>query len=310
MNATVIYLVGPTGVGKSAVAMAAALAVGAEIVNADAFQLYRGLEVLSAAPPPDDRARVRHHLYGVLDPSEPCDAARFAAMARPCLADLAARGVPALVVGGSGLYLKALTHGLADLPTDAKLRLELSQRPLSEKVAELRQRDPAGAATLNLGNPRYVDRALEICRLTGRPASEVRATWAVADPAGLAGVWLTRERADLHDRINRRVEAMVAAGALTEVQALRACGEAALPTASKAIGFREIREFLDGRCSLADAVAAIQQATRRYAKRQMTWFRREAWLKTVCLGAGETPDSAAADVIRLFSHDRSPCRAE
>ena len=298
-----VFLVGPTGAGKSAVAMTVAQAVGAEIVNADAFQLYRGLEILSAAPSPDDRARVRHHLYGVLPPDEPCDAARYAAMAKRCLEELGGRGVPALVVGGSGLYVKALTHGLADLPADARVRQKLASRPLAEKVADLQRLDPQGAASMNLGNTRYVDRALEICLLTGRPASEARSAWAQADPEGLAGVLLTWDREALHARINRRVEAMVDAGVMAEVAAVRGSSRPAGPTACKAIGFREIGEVLDGRCAVGEAVAAIQQATRRYAKRQMTWFRRESWLKTVCLSASETPDSAAAAVLRHFSHD-------
>lgn len=294
----VLYLTGPTGAGKSAVAVAVALAAGAEVVNADAFQLYRGLDVLTAAPTPDDRARVPHHLYGVLEIEESCDAGRFASMARATLADLDRRRVPAVVVGGSGLYLKALTHGLSDLPSDAAVRAALAARSLVDKVEELRSLDPVGAATLNLSNERYVDRALEICRLTGLPASESRSAWAAPDPPDLRGVLLTREREVLYARIDRRVEAMFEAGAVDEVAAL--AERRMSPTAEKAIGLREIRELLAGRVSSAEAVAAIQQATRRYAKRQLTWFRRERWLKTVCLGPAETPDSAAAVILRAF----------
>ena len=300
MSARVLYLAGPTGAGKSVVALEVASATGAELVNADAFQLYRGLEVLTAAPTADDRERVPHHLYGVLGLEESCDAARYASMARAVLADLAARGVPAVVVGGSGLYLKALTHGLSDLPSDPVVRAELAARPLDDKVAELRDVDPLGAAAMNLTNERYVDRALEIWRLTGRPASEARAAWEGPDPVGLCGVLLTWDREALCERIDRRVEAMFEGGAVAEVAAVVGAGRVVSPTAEKAIGFREIANHLAGRCTRDEAVAAIQQATRRYAKRQMTWFRRERWLKTVCLGADDTPHSAAAAIVREF----------
>lgn len=304
MSAGVLYLVGPTGAGKSAVAVVVAAAVGAEIVNADAFQLYRGLEILTAAPTTVEQGRVPHHLYGVLELEESCDAARYAAMGRAALAGLAARGVPALVVGGSGLYLKALTHGLSDLPSDAAVRAELAAQPLGAKVAELRVLDPAGAAAMNLTNERYVDRALEICLLTGRAASEARSAWALDETPGLRGVLLTWERAALYGRIDRRVEALFDAGVVAEVAAvLEAVLEAdrrVSPTAEKAIGLREIRAHLAGAQSQCEAVAAIQQATRRYAKRQLTWFKRERWLKTVCLEADATPDSAAVAIIRDY----------
>jgi len=307
VKAPVLYLVGPTGAGKSALAVTVAEAVGAEIMNADAFQLYRGLEILTAAPSPMDRQRVPHHLFGELGHWETCDAARYAAMARTRLATLADQGVPVLVVGGSGLYVKALSHGLSDLPSDPVVRAALAARPLDEKVAELSAVDPLGAAAMNLTNERYVDRALEIWQLTGRPASEARAAWEGPDPPDLRGVLLTREREDLHDRIDRRVVAMMDAGGIEEVAAAIDQASAAMvgrpfvsPTAEKAIGFREIRAFLAGRQSRDGTVAAIQQATRRYAKRQMTWFRRERWLKTVCLGADTTAHSAAENLIRDF----------
>jgi tRNA dimethylallyltransferase len=300
VSAPVVYLVGPTGAGKSTVAAAAAEEAGAEIVNADAFQLYRGLEVLTAAPTVPVRARVPHHLYGVLELGESCDAARYASMARTVLADLSARGVPAIVVGGSGLYVKALTHGLSDLPSDAVVRAELAARPLDDKVEELRRVDPVGAAAINLANERHVDRALEIWRLTGTPASDARAAWEGPDPVGLHGALLTWDREVLCERIDRRVEEMFAGGVIDEVSAVLASGRAVSSTAEKAIGFREIVDHLAGRRSRADVVAAIQQATRRYAKRQMTWFRRERWLKTVCLDVHATPHSAAAAIIREF----------
>ena len=301
----VFYFTGPTGAGKSALAMQVAADCGAEIVNADAFQLYRGLEILTAAPSALDRAKVPHHLYGVLEVGETCDAARYAVMARRVLAELAARGVPAFVVGGSGLYIKALTHGLSDLPSDETVRAQLAARPLEEKIEQLRELDPVGAETMNLANPRYVDRALEICLLTGRPASEGRSAWRGPDPEGLHGVMLTWEREELYRRIDRRVVAMFEAGVVDEVAALAGSveaggGRAWSLTVEKAIGWREISAYRAGTLSRDEVVAAMQLATRRYAKRQLTWFRREKWLKTVCLDADATPDLVAASILHAF----------
>ncbi|MFN0128625.1 MAG: tRNA (adenosine(37)-N6)-dimethylallyltransferase MiaA [Verrucomicrobiales bacterium] len=300
MSGGPICIVGPTGVGKSEVALAVAEAVGGEIVNADAFQLYRGLELLTAAPSAEDRARVPHHLYGELEPRQASDAASFAAMARRTLAALAERAVAAVVVGGSGLYVKALTHGLSDLPSDAGLRQRLAARSLDDKVRELQSLDPAGAATMNLSNQRYVDRALEICLLTGRPASELRSAWRDAGPAHWRGVLLEREREALYARIDRRVVALFDQGVVDEVAAVLATGPAISPTVEKAIGLREIRQVLDGKLTEAAAMEAMQQSTRRYAKRQMTWFRRESWLKTICLSDDATPHSAAAAIVRDY----------
>ncbi len=270
----VFHVVGATGSGKSALAAALAAQTGAAVVNADAFQLYRGMEVLTAAPTPAERAAAPHFLYGVLEPADTCDAARYAGMARELLARLAVEKTPAIVVGGSGLYIKALTHGLAELPSDPALRAELAARPADENIAELQRLDPAGAATMNLGNPRYVQRALELCRLTGRPASDLRAAWSGPDPAGLRGVLLEWPREVLHGRIEARTRAMFAAGVLDEVGRLGPTSA----TAEKAIGLREVRAVLNGAMTPDQAVEAISTATRQYAKRQGTWFRREKWL--------------------------------
>lgn len=270
----VFYLVGPTASGKSALAVELAERLNAEIVNGDAFQLYRGLEILTAAPTAAEHARVPHHLYGVLSLEERCDAARYADLARRTLAELKARGKVALVVGGSGLYLKALTHGLAELPSDPAVRAELAARSLEENFAELQRRDPEEAARINRHNPRYVERALEICRLTGQPVSQLRQTWKGPDPEELRGVALVWPREALHARINARTEVMLTAGALEEVMRV----ERISITAEKALGFRELRALAAGEMTREEALARIQQATRRYAKRQMTWFRREKWL--------------------------------
>lgn len=281
MNSQVLYICGPTASGKSALALEIAEREDGEIVNADAFQLYRGLEILSAAPAAADKARVPHHLYGVLDPTETSDAQRYVSLATPVIRDIQSRGKLPIVTGGSGLYLKFLTHGASPLPTgDPAMRAEMDARPLEELAAELSALDPEEAARTNLKNRRYVSRALEICRLTGNKASTLRDQWQAATrerEAALRGFVIRRERPDLHARIALRTRAMLDGGAIGEVAAL---GDVSA-TCVKAIGFREIRSLLDGEIDRPACEEFINAATRQYAKRQETWFRRENWLQPV-----------------------------
>lgn len=291
-----LFIVGPTASGKSAVALAVAERVGGEIVNADAFQLYQGMDVLSAKPSRADRERVPHHLYDVLPISETCDAQRYRSMALPIIQAIAARGSVPIIVGGSGLYLKALTHGLAPLPAaNPILRARLAHLSRGEKLFWLLHRDPRAADTVPLGNPRYVERALEICLLTGRPQSALRQNFAQTRPS-VQGVLLHWPREMLYQRINERVLAMLAAGLIEEVRQLRDLG----PTAGKAIGVAQIRGHLAGALPLTEAVSGIQQATRQYAKRQTTWFKRESWLQTICLDSQATAQWLATEIVHRF----------
>lgn len=294
-----LYLAGPTGSGKSEVALALAERIpGAEIVNADAYQIYRGYEILSAAPDASSRERAPHHLYGVLSLEEACDAARYAEMARPLLDRLIAEGKRPLVVGGSGLYLKALTHGLSDTPpADPALRARLDDLSHPALVDWFRRLDPQGAETADLQNRRYLTRYLEISLLSGRPSSELRRGFATATPE-LDAVFLTRDRPDLYERINERTSRMFSDGVVEEIRALDP--NALSATARKAIGLQEVLDLLEGKTEESNAVDAIRQATRRYAKRQGTWFRREKVFQSVCLAPDETPDSAANRVLSLL----------
>lgn len=291
------YIVGPTASGKSAVALALAERIGGEIVNADAFQLYRRLDIVTAKPSQEDRERVPHHLYDVLDPAENCDAQRYRELARRVIANIIARGCVPVVVGGSGLYVKALTHGLAELPKgDESIRAKFAGMTLEEKTTWLLQLDPRAGMNVNLRNPRYVERALEVCLLTGRAQSELRQTFAEAKIEA-CGVSLEWDRAQLYERINLRVLDMISAGLLGEVRTLPALSD----TAGKAIGIREVRAHLAGDCTLDAAVEAIQQATRRYAKRQTTWFRREKWLQTIRLTPETSAGETAEAILKLYS---------
>jgi tRNA dimethylallyltransferase len=276
-----VFVCGPTASGKSAFALRLAERIGGEIVNADAFQLYRGLEALTAAPSEADRGRLPHHLYGVLDPGASMDAGSYLRLAAPVIAGILARGRTPVVTGGSGLYLKFLTHGPSPLPRgDAAMRAAMDARPLADLVAELQRLDPVEAARTSLQNRRYVSRALEVCLLTGRPASSLRDQWAAKTAAvsgSLQGYLLRRPRAELHRRIAARTRLMLDGGAVAEVAALTAVSA----TCEMAIGLREIRRLLAGEISRAACEELINAATRQYAKRQETWFRREPWLEPV-----------------------------
>ena len=276
-----MYVCGATAVGKTSRALALARELGGEIVNGDAFQLFQGIETLSAAPSGEEMAAAPHHLFGVLEPGESCDAGRYSEMAGEVISEIHARGKTAIVVGGSGLYLKFLTHGASPLPRgDGKLRAELDAKPLEELFAELEKLDPVEAAQVDRHNPRYVSRALEICLLSGEKVSELRDSWAEKTrsiESGLKGVWLIRSRADLHERIAQRTRQMLSGAAVEEVAAL----DGVHGNWEKAIGVKEIRRLLADEISREKCEELIVFATRQYAKRQETWFRREKWLEQV-----------------------------
>ena len=282
----VFFTVGPTATGKSELAADIAHDLDAEIVSADAFQIYRGLDLLTAKPDSTTLAKAMHHLIGTIPLQEAMNAEKFRRIALRAIAEIHARGKPALIVGGSGLYIKALTHGLASLPVaDPKLRAKLNKLSLDQLRAKIIKLDLETAHKIDMKNRRRLVRALEICLLSGKLASAQRtqrnekvvaAAVSAADlPLGTAaatpGVFVFRERDELYERINRRVEAMFENGVIEEVRAPGAMSE----TASQMIGLREIRELLGGKMSVLQCIAAIQQATRRYAKRQLTWFRRQ-----------------------------------
>jgi len=285
------YIVGPTGSGKSRLAVALAERIGGEIINADPYQLYRGLEICTAQPSPEDRARVPHHLYGVLELSAITTAQEYANMARATIAAVAGRGRIPLVVGGSGLYIKSLTHGLSDLPSDNNLREKLAQLPAEERIRQLLEKDPAAAGSIDMRNDRYVTRALEICLLTGRPQSELRNEWAKAAPP-YDGIFLSWERATIIERIHLRVLQMVEAGLVKEIASLPPLSV----TAEKAIGVRQIRRHLSGELPLEEAITLIQFATRQYARHQTIWYKRELGFERIPF----TPATCVEDVISLI----------
>ncbi len=277
------FIVGQTATGKSELAADVAQEMGAEVVSVDAFQIYRGLNVLNAKPGAEMLAKAPHHLIGTTPLHEDMNAEKCRRAASGAIDEIHSRGKLAIVVGGSGLYIKALTHGLAHLPqVDPKLRAKLNALSINELRSQLADRDPEAARKIDMKNRRRFVRALEICLTTGKRASEQRKQWTVGgvgDPGrpGLStpptanGVFVFRDREELYTRINHRVEAMFENGVIEEV-----CSAGSMSlTASQMIGLREIQQVLEGKMSILQCVAAIQQATRRYAKRQLTWFRRQ-----------------------------------
>ena len=277
----VFFVVGPTATGKSEIAADVATEVGAEIVSADAFQIHRGLDLLTAKPETGTLAKVPHHLIGTVSILDKMSAAKFRERALVAISEIHSRGKLAIVVGGSGLYIKALTHGLSSGPaSDPDLRARLNELSLHDLQNKLLALDPEAASRIDLKNRRRLVRAIEVCLLGEQKISGRRKEW--KSDVGTNGVFVFRERDEIYERINRRVEAMFENGVIEEARNAGAMSE----TASKMIGLREIRELLDGKMSILSAsrtdssrgeqcVAAIQQATRRYAKRQLTWFRRQ-----------------------------------
>jgi tRNA dimethylallyltransferase len=274
-----LFLTGPTAVGKTGIALQVAGRCNGEIIGADAFQVYQGLNLLTAKPSQEELRRVKHHLIGTVPPAESFDVAQYLAAATRYADEIASRGKLPIFVGGTGLYIRALTRGLADLPkADAATRAELEAAGLEELQKRYTALDPEGAKKIDLKNKRRLVRAIEVCLLTGRPFSAFREEWETK-PAPVTGFFLTRDRDDLHRRINRRVAEMFRNGVVEEVRALAHVSA----TAAQAIGFKEIRALLDGGISESECIERIQQATRQYARRQITWFKRETMFETVNL---------------------------
>jgi len=312
-----VFLAGPTAVGKSAVALALAELRGGEIISVDSMQVYRGLDLGTAKPSAAERARVRHHLIDVVEPTETFDAAKFVRLAETAVKDIQARGRVPIFCGGTGLYFKAWLDGLGEAPpSDARVRAELEATPLAELLVELERRDPVTFARIDRQNPRRVVRALEVIRLTGKPFSAQRAAW-TADrrPQTTDRVFcLTREPADLRARIEARVDAMFAAGLVEETRALLARGLESNRTAMQALGYRQVVEHLRGARGLAETVALVKTKTWQFARRQGTWFRGQLAVEQVPLAADADAAALAEELAsRVVTDDRvggskaSPC---
>lgn len=289
-------LVGPTASGKSEAGLALAETLGREIASVDSMLVYRGMDIGTAKPTAEDRARVPHHLIDVAEPSERFTVSRFQELAAPVLA------TDPLLVGGSGLYFRAAVDGLAFPPEDpavrAALEAEADELGSDDLYARLADADPVAAAKIDPANVRRVIRALEVTAITGAPFSDFAAAWETYDPAVVRVAGIRIERATLEERIRRRIGAMLDLGWLDEVRTLVAHGFGAWLTATQAIGYAELAHHLAGRLDLDEAMERTVKRTKELARRQMAWFRRDPRVRW--FDAGEAGAAEVVDDVRAY----------
>lgn len=284
MPIAVLALVGPTAAGKSALALDLAGRLGAEIVSIDSAAVYRGMDIGTDKPSAEDLARVRHHLVDVLEPSETLSVAQFQQMARSAIEEIAERGLMALLVGGSGLYFRAVVDPLQFPSRDARLRADLEfeaedlgPEALHERLSDL---DPEAASRIQPANVRRTVRALEVIALTGRPFSSFRTGWdEYRSIYELRVAGLTQPIEELGRKIDERVDSYRMRGLVEEVKALEIAGLRKSSTSVQALGYAQVLDYLDGKVSLDDAIEEIKRRTRRFARRQLSWFRADPRVK-------------------------------
>ena len=281
----IICIAGPTASGKTALSIALAKELDAEIISCDSMQIYRRMDIGTAKPSVEERAGIVHHMLDVAEPDEDFSVSRYCKMADPILQDIISRGKTAIIVGGTGLYMDSLIRGndFAPFPSTG-VRERLEQQPIEEVYAQLTAIDPETAARLHLSDKKRIIRAMEIYLETGETmtAHNLRTQ---AIPPKYTPLWFALEdedRSDLYARIDSRVTTMLEMGLIDEIQTLLAEGIPPRCTAMQAIGYKEFVDALAGRCSIEEAADQVRQSSRRYAKRQLTWFRRNRaihWLR-------------------------------
>lgn len=273
-----LAIVGPTGSGKSALGISIAEKIGGEIVNCDSVQVYRGFNIGSAKVTAPEMRGVPHHLIDILEWNEDCDASRYAKMAQAAIADISGRGKIPIIVGGTGLYLRALWGYDWDdqISSDPKVRSNLARLETAEAFDDLKNLDPRRAAQIHCNDRFRILRALEIIQVTGKPASEQLQGSKPQSPP-LFSIFLNPDRAELHQILENRVEMMLKRGLVDEVKNLLASGVLSTAKAMTSIGYKQVIQFLEGGNSFAELKERILIATRQYAKRQCTWFRGMDW---------------------------------
>ncbi len=304
----IICVVGPTASGKTALAVELARELGGEVVSCDSMQIYKRMDIGTAKPTPEETQGIPHHMIDVVEPWEEFSVSRYVELATPMVEDILGRGKPVVVAGGTGLYVDALIRGNSFAPTPStgcrqKLEQEAGELGMEEMCRRLASIDPEALAR-SQGNSRRVLRALEVYQETGETITahnlrtqalpdRFRATWIGLDFAS---------RQTLYDRIDLRVERMMEAGLLEEIRGLLASGVPSDATAMQAIGYKEFVEVLEGKKTLEAAVAQVQQSSRRYAKRQRTWFRKNEKVRWICRENGQS-DGEIFAVARRFTRD-------
>ncbi len=316
----VLVLAGPTAVGKTALSLGLAEHFGAEIISADSMQVYKGMDIGTAKATPREQARVPHHMIDVADPALPYSVADYVGQAGPLLQDILARGRLPLITGGTGFYIQALLKGLdfSETLKDTAIRNRLQARMETEGPLalhrELEELDPAAAAAIHPHNRKRLIRALEYFEETGQRFSELNLKQqAQASPYRVLYLVLNLPRELLYRRIEERVEQMFRAGLVEEVKALKAKGIPAESTAMQALGYKEVLAYLEGRCSREEAIARIKLGSRHYAKRQLTWFKREQgtiWLDRTQYENEQTYLQAAMRLCEDFLEGGHPSEKE
>jgi tRNA dimethylallyltransferase len=304
----VVILTGPTGAGKSDWALRLARELPLEIISVDSAQVYRGLDIGTAKPSREEREQVPHHLIDILDPTETYSAGQFVADTKRLIAEIRGRNRVPLLVGGTMLYLRALLHGIADLPQgSAQLRQSIDERGAREGWpalhAELARLDPESAARIHPNDPQRIQRALEVFYLAQRPLSELQRLTrsALEEPISLRWAIAPADRAELHTRIEKRFRIMMSQGFLAEVERLHARGDlTAEHSAIRAVGYRQLWAHLSGECTLEEAMDRSIAATRQLAKRQLTWLRSDKEIRWLDSQAHDAYERWNCDLRREF----------
>lgn len=297
MKSRLLCLLGPTAVGKTEIAIQLAQHLNAEIVSVDSRQIYRQMDIGTAKPTSEEQQTARHHLIDCVDISQPFSVADYQSLVDTAIADIQNRGKQVLLVGGAGLYFRAVVDGLFEGPdADTALRERLEQEAAQHGVNVLHERlracDPVSAERIHPNNVVRVIRALEVYELTGTPMSEHQQQWHQENQRyPFIAFCLTMPRALLYQRIEQRVDVMLANGLIAEVESLLAAGYARDSAALRSFGYKELIAYLDGECTYLEAVEQLKQNTRRFAKRQLTWFRKDTRIDWVDRNA--TPDIVA-----------------
>jgi tRNA dimethylallyltransferase len=300
----IILLAGPTAVGKTALSLDIASRLGTEIVNADSMQVYRYMDIGTAKPSQEERSRVAHHLLDVVDPDEPFDGSRFLELARPVVERLHGEGKVPLVVGGTGLYMKILTRGIcAGAPGDGRIKEQLfgeeREMGLAHLHGELSRVDPAAAGRIHANDRQRILRALEVFRLTGEPLSHWQEEHRFAETHYRAvKIFLYRDRDEIYEQIDRRVDRMMEEGFPEEVGRLLQMGYGADLRPMQSLGYKQLVQHIMGELSLEEAVTRIKRETRHYAKRQMTWFRGDREFQWMDARRGEEVIERIVNAVR------------
>jgi len=300
----VLFIVGPTAVGKTELSLQVAERLGGEIVSADSRQVYRFMDIGTAKPTPRERERIPHHFIDIRTPDQYYSAGEYGHEARLCIAQLLQRGVTPVVVGGSGFYIQALVDGLfapgiSDAQVKQEWRRRIQEQGLAEIFLTLQSIDPETARRLHPNDEQRIVRALEVYELTGMPISRFRQGPRTAAHFTPLFVGLTRERQALYRRIEARVDDMIALGLVDEVRGLQNKGWTPQLTSLRTVGYREVFDYLAGLTSFQDMLSKIKMNSRRYAKRQITWFRRDARIFWMDIGPLQA-EQCVVEIMQLW----------